>query len=334
MAAAAELPDEPEEALPAPPGAGEASAEAAAPAPAQSPPVVPAKEALRAHDFRQPACLAAPELRKLRIWHEEFVRALAARLSMYLRLEVTLQISKLQTIVFQKFVESLPEPTYLTLFKVEPLRGICLLDIPPRLGLTFVDRMLGGPAQTANLQRDLSEIEHALLEQVVQNVLGEWCSHWTPPPELKPILLGHETSGRFLQTTTRDTILFTLEIEARIGDCIEHLRLGFPHYTLEPLVSRLTAPPGAGGKAPALAAPRPQWNHHLDDVKVPVTAEWLGLEITLRDIAQLKVGDVIQVPPQSVSQVQLHLAGQPKFVGRLGTRGNQWAIETTHALHA
>ena len=108
----------------------------------------------------------------------------------------------------------------------------------------------------------------------------------------------------------------------------------YDSWRSEPIPDSVCPLPGTGGKAPAPAAPRPPWNPHLDDVKVPVTAEWLGLEITLRDIAQLKVGDVIQVPAPSVNQVQIHLAGQPKFVGRLGTRGNQWAIETTQTVLA
>src|SRR5262245_16951791 len=54
------------------------------------------KENIQPYDFRHPVFLSPGELRRLRIRHEEFIRALAARLSIYLRLEFSLQMSKLQ----------------------------------------------------------------------------------------------------------------------------------------------------------------------------------------------------------------------------------------------
>src|SRR5258708_32883675 len=92
-------------------------------------------DAIQPYDFRNPVFLSAGELRKLRVQHEDFIEALAARLSIYLRTEFTLQMCQLETLTYQKFVETLPSQTHLTLFKVEPLRGICVLDINPRLGL-------------------------------------------------------------------------------------------------------------------------------------------------------------------------------------------------------
>ena len=50
--------------------------------------------------------------------------------------------------------------------KVDPLKGVGLLVIPPRLGLSLVDRMLGGPGKMPETARELSEIEVALVDQV------------------------------------------------------------------------------------------------------------------------------------------------------------------------
>src|SRR5581483_737563 len=75
----------------------------------------PATE-IRKHDFRQSGFLAPSELRRIRQRHEQFVRALAARLAIFLRLEFRLQLSKIQIVGYQKFTESLPNPSYITLF--------------------------------------------------------------------------------------------------------------------------------------------------------------------------------------------------------------------------
>src|ERR1700759_3768414 len=83
--------------------------------------------AIRPHDFRQSGFLAASELRRIRQRHEQFIRSLAARMAMFLRLECNLQLSKVQIVGYQKFIESIANPAHITLFKTEPLKGISLL---------------------------------------------------------------------------------------------------------------------------------------------------------------------------------------------------------------
>ncbi|MSU62193.1 MAG: flagellar motor switch protein FliM [Pedosphaera sp.] len=286
------------------------------------------KDTIQPYDFRNPVFLSSGELRKLRLRHEEYIRALAARLSIYLRLDFTLQMSKLQTIPYQKFIESLSNPTHLTMFRVEPLRGVFLLDVHPRLGLTIVDRLMGGPAHSVNADHDMSEIEMALLDQTVQLVMSEWCSHWSKIQDLRPTLLGHETNGRFLQTAAHDTVMLVLSIEARIGDCMEAMQIAFPYYALEPMLRQMSLTIDTvidEGAKPARTVAK--WSRDFDDVHVPIVAEWRGLELTAREITQLKVGDVVELDPDCSSQVVVRLANMPKFSARLGTKGNKWAVE-------
>jgi flagellar motor switch protein FliM len=238
-------------------------------------------------------------------------------------------MSKLQTVTFQKFNESLANPTVVTLFKVEPLRGISVLEIHPRLGLTIVDRLLGGPGHSVNPDRDLSEIEQALVDQAVSVVLSEWCNHWSGVQELRPVLLGHETSGRFLQTATHDTVMLVLSMEARLGDCMEQMQIALPYYTLEPLIRQLNQAMDAGPKDTAKAATPPRWNAHFNNVRVPITAEWHGLELTAREILGLKPGDVLRMDAAASRQVTVRLGDLPKFVGQIGLQNDQWAVQLT-----
>jgi len=285
-------------------------------------------EGARAYDFRQPAFLSPGEVRKLRIWHEDFARALAARLSMYLRLEVDLKLGKLQAMPHHQLVESFSEPAYLTLFKIEPLRGIALLDVPPKLGLGLVERLLGGGMAGAAGGRELSEIEASLLDELIQVILGEWAGHWAQRQDLRAVILGHETSGRYVQAAARDTMMLLVEMEMQLGEGKETLRFGFPCHTLEPLAKGLGQMRESKGSEAAPGAAL-RWNPALDDVEVPVSAEWNGMEVRVRDLARLKPGDVIELRPDAASNVQLRLGEALKFAGRIGTINGAWAVEIT-----
>jgi flagellar motor switch protein FliM len=284
---------------------------------------------IRAHDFRQSGFLTPSELRRIRVRHEQFIRGLAGRMALFLRLEFVVQTVKVQIVGYQKFIESVSGPTHITLFKTDPLKGVGLLVIPPRLGLTIVDRLLGGPGQApAESNRELSEIETALIDQVSLLLLNEWCNHWHEMRDLKPTLLGHENNSRFLQTAPPDTAMLVLTMNSGIGDQLEPIQLLFPYATVEPLMRLLNPPMPETEAAPARTG-NPKWNTEFNDVKVPVVAEWHGLKMSAGDITRLKIGDVIMLDPQCAAQVHLRFSHQPKFVGRPGTCSGKWAVQLT-----
>jgi flagellar motor switch protein FliM len=286
-------------------------------------------DSIRTCDFRQSGFLAPSELRRIRMRQEQFVRALAARLAMFLRMDFTVQLAKLQIVGYQKVIENLPSPTHVTLFKTDPLKGTGLLVIPPRLGLSLVDRLLGGPGQVSDVNRDLSEIEVALIDQVAVLLTTEWCNHWPEMRDLRPSVIGHENNSRYLQTAPPDTAMLVVTLDAGFGEQLEPIELMFPYTTVEPLV-RLLCPVGVPEADNAAARPtRFKWNREFDEVPVPVVAEWQGLKMSAGDVARLKSGDVLMLDPKCVGQVLLRLSRVPKFVGRAGLRGGRWAVELT-----
>src|SRR5580704_9426567 len=286
---------------------------------------------IRSHTFRHSGFLAASELRRIRQRHEQFVRSLAARLAIFLRLEFSLQLAKVHIESYQKFTESLPNPSYITLFKTEPLKGAGLLVIPPRLALTLVDRLLGGPGQMPADNRDLTDIEVALSDQSAMLILSEWCNHWPEMRDLHATILGHENNSKFLQSSPPDTSMLILTVSASISEQNETFQIVFPYATLEPLM-RLLNPELTGAAAPAPRPIKPRWNPGFDEVKVPLTAEWQGLQMSAGDITRLKPGDVLGLDPACAAQVMVRFGNVPKFFGRPGTSDAKWAVQLTAAI--
>ncbi len=283
------------------------------------------------YDFRNPAFLTEAELRRLRIVHEDFIRYLAARLSLFLRMECSLKMARLTTLSYEKFTEALPSPTHICLFKTDPLLGVGVLDINPRLALSLVDRMLGGRGHSVKSERYLTEIETALLEDVVKLILEEWCGQWRDDQELHPHLIGHENNGRFLQTSPPDAVVLALAIEVAFGDCSEQIQLGLPYYTIEPLVKALHQRREKDVAPVAPAAPA-AWRGVHDHIRIPVRAEWTLPELPLREIAALRVGDVIELSADLLDRTQVLLGGEAKFLGTIGLEDDRVAVKVRSKL--
>lgn len=334
------------------------------------------------YDFRNPAHLAEAELRRLRVLHEECLRYLAARLSAFLRLDVALKLSRLTTVPYGKWTESIPGPTHLTLFKAEPLVGLGLVDLSPNLGLAIADRMLGGRGQlppsssaavsaTASAKenvaapRPLTEIEISLVEDVLHVVVEEWCAQWHEVTELRGQLAGYETSGRFLQTAPPDTVVLVLTVEVTLGGSAASgggggedagssgdpeptplpMQIGVPYPMIEPVLKRWQAvrqrdaeSAGGGdgvGKGANHGAERkepPAWRGAYADIALPAVADWHLSEARLLDIVHLRVGDVLELPREAVTETRVRLAGTPVFMGKAGVRDGRVAIQMSRKL--
>lgn len=290
-----------------------------------------ANRRVASYDFRNPAYLSEAELRRLRIIHEEFIRYLSARLSLYLRMDFGLKLADLTTVTYVKFTETLPKPTHLSLFKVEPLIGVGVLELSPRLALTISDRLLGGRGHSVKADRHLTEIEIALVEDVANILLEEWCAQWKGESGLRPVIVGHESSGQFLQTSARDAAFVALTLECSFGDCAEQIRLGVPYFMIEPIMKRMQARHQKDTDATGKVR-RAEWQPSYDGISIPVRAEWDAFEISLREVARLRVGDVLEVQPSVCAETRLLLNGNAKFVGTVGLDSDRVAVQLTRKL--
>jgi flagellar motor switch protein FliM len=293
----------------------------------------PAHAPAQRHEFPRLSSFSSGELRKLRVRQEDFITSLAGKLSLHLGLEVGLELARLETVSFQRFTQTLAHPTHLTLLRLEPLGGTCLLEIPPHLASCIVDRELGGPGVGPEESRELGKMEARLLVRVIELMVGEWCGIWSDLRDLRPVLLKHENSAQGLQTCAPETTMLILGVTTRIGQVAEQIQFAFPHFTLEPLVAQLN--PAAGNDAPPVAAPAPvklKWNRLLEEIEISVSAGLPVLPLTARRLAEMKPGEIIPLPAALTGQVRVCLAATPRFVGTLGVSNGRWAVKISEIL--
>jgi flagellar motor switch protein FliM len=293
----------------------------------------PGRELVRRFDFPKLSPFSPAELRPLRLRHEDFISALATRLSIHLGSEVALRLTKLEALPFQKFVDGLANPTYLTMLKLPPLKGICLLDIPPRLALCIVDRELGGPGRVAEEACQIGKIETRLLAPMVSLIIKEWCAIWGDLMEIQAVVLGNEGDSRFLRTSPPENSMLLVGVEMKLGETAEQIQFAFPHPMLEPLTIKLDGGTATEGKQdPAAKGAPAKWNALFDDLQIEVRAELPELQLPAGQVAELKPGDVLNLPPEFLNEVRLRLGHHPGFVGTLGVSGRRRAVKIDKCL--
>ena len=98
----------------------------------------------RTYDFRRPTKLSREHVRVMQIAHESFARQATTILTTFLRAGARLELAGIEQFSYDDYVQTLPDPSFITTFTLEPLAGKGLLAYPLDIAMAVVDHMLGG----------------------------------------------------------------------------------------------------------------------------------------------------------------------------------------------
>lgn len=283
-------------------------------------------------DFRNPVFLTESEMRQVRIRHESFIHYMAARLSMFIRMDVSLKMAKLHTMSFTEFTETIASPTFINLFRVGGLNGVGVMSINPRLAMTLVNRMLGGKGHSVTDERYLTDIEMALVEDAVRLMLEEWCNQWEEMEDLQPSIVGRENNGRFLQTSPHDAVMLVLDIEAAMGDCSEEIQIGVPYAMIDPMIKAMKQSNKDMTRNNAARTKR-KWLPTYSSIDVPIVAEWDAFEIRVSDLLRLREGDILQMPAEMIAETKVRINGVTRFIGEVGIDNDHVAVQINEQVN-
>jgi flagellar motor switch protein FliM len=291
----------------------------------------PAQVSAKPFDFRTPIHLAEAEIRRLRTLHTSFISTISARFSSLLRADMSLKLAKLLTMPYGKFAESMKNPTHISLFKVDQLPGIGILEIHPRLAISMTNRMLGGRGITSEEERYLTEIEIALLEEIVDIIVHEWCRQWKDDHQYTGRQIGHENNPRFLQACSNDTIVLVLTIEALAGDSVELIQIAVPYNMLEPIVKSIHTRRSRELHTQPEIKPQ-QWRTSYNQIAVPLVADWEVTGANVSDVLRLRVGDIVEMPKSTLNNTRVRIANAPRFNAQAGCENGHVAIQISSEI--
>ena len=165
-------------------------------------------------------------------------------------------------------------------------------------------------------------VDHVAVDQIGQLTMREWCASWKYEEPLRATLVGHEVNPQFLQIGGPEESFYHISIEACIGDCIDQIQMLLPVRGIDSIIRHLAIHTTVDSEEEAEEHEefiRQMWNPAYDLVKAKVAAQWADIPITTRGLSDLKEGDLIPLDPDRLRDVELTIAGKPKFRGRLGS---------------
>ena len=277
--------------------------------------------------------LSEAELSHFQTNNESIIRGIGARISLFLRSEFGFELDQLDALDLHRYQQSFGSPRNLVLVKASPLAGIAVVDVPKPLALAVVDRMLGGRGFGINPERDLKEVELALLNQVILLMVREYLrGHLPAGIEFHPQAVGREVNPRFLGIAPPEALFYCLRVRASLGDCFESVHILVPVDMLAPYTQKLHVAVDRGTSQATSRPPVPRWNPAYSEIHLGVSACWSGIEMTPRQLLGLQVGDILPLDPGRLDAVEVQIEGLTRFRGKLGSLNRKIAVELTHKI--
>ncbi|HEX7098639.1 MAG TPA: flagellar motor switch protein FliM [Acidimicrobiia bacterium] len=287
---------------------------------------------LTTFDFRSPGKMAREQVRSLEVAHETFARRWGSVLTNTLRALVHLELLGVQQLTFEDYVKSMPNPVVLGVVDLPPLPGGVLLELNVPMGLTMVDRMLGGLGRPIGVRRP-TELEATLLREILEHGAEAIGETFRPFVEVEASLSSVEFNPHLVQTISPSEMVLVLVYSVAIahgGRSDGIATLCYPFSLLQPAAERLGRAGwehrpivNLNGDASAAETMRT----HLAEVDVDVSVTLRPSTITAADLAGIQPGDVIRLEHRVDEPVIGRLGGTEIFTARAGRHGRRRAIQ-------
>jgi flagellar motor switch protein FliM len=297
------------------------------PAPAPS-------QGVRPYDFTSRDPIPHGGISGFEFAHERFARFFKNALSAIVRKEIKVQPLPIQMVPFKELMRNFPAPISLNLIKMEPLKGQALIVVKPELLYTLLDLLFGGSGQGGGKKTgtEFTPIEHRVIRRLVGMVLEEFQKAWAPLYPFKPSWIRAETNPQFANLMSPGEQVIHVSFKLEIEDQQREIILVFPYTSLEPLFEKLS-----GGFHGIAREVDPEWAARLkaevNDCRVSVTAELGGAVLTVEQITQLAVGDIIVLEKGVDEDLELKVEGRSKFRGHPGLYRGRPAFQITSLIY-
>ncbi len=271
----------------------------------------------------------------LEIIHDRYVRHFRVTLTGGLRKVVDISVRSTELIKFGEFLKTLPVPSSLNLFRMNPLRGQAIMVLETRLVFSLVDIMYGG---TGELEvraegRDFTSIETKLVKRTVVSALEDLQLAWRPVFPVQIAYVRTEINPQFVNIVPQSEIVVVITFDVEMGKAPMTLTICIPYSMIEPIRSKLDSGFQADqGEEDNIWVHR--FRENIKHATINMQVDLGNAEISIRDFLKLKVGDIVPLDQETSVPLDVKIEGITKFRGFQGSyKGNQ-AIKISQVVYS
>lgn len=291
-------------------------------------------DGVSSYDFTSQDQVIRGRMPTFEVLNDRFAREIRTSLSALLHTNVDIAAESHDILKFSEFGRSLPVPTSLHVFRLEPLRGHALFVMESQLVFNLIDQFFGGKGNsTARIEgREFTSIEQAMIYKVVRACLKDLETAWMPVEQVHPSMVRSEVNPQFAAIVMPTDLVIVSRFEVELEQSAGTLIVCIPYAMIEPIRGKLSA----GFQAETEDVDY-TWQKRLKEIIFDSRVEMqvcLGkTEITGERLIGLKEGDVIELDQDASDTLLAMVGGVKKLKGYAGTQRGFQAFSIEEKLY-
>lgn len=282
---------------------------------------------VRLYDFRRPDKFSKEQIRTLEMIHDNFGRLLSTNFSAHFRAMTQVSVQEIQQKTYAEFIDALSDPSIMGILSLSPLEGNAIMEIDAQIAFPIIDRLFGGPGYALSEPRSLTDLEGVVMQRVFRTALGSLVDAWAHVLEVKTNLEAIEANPLFVQIVPPNDIVLVIRFYARIGEHHGTIQLCLPFLLLEPVLPKLSAHQWFSRERKS--SRQSEVEQHLNRLTVNMWARLGVAGLTVGELMDLKVGDVIRLGTAWSGDLDVFVEDQVRFKARPGRVGEKLAVSIT-----
>ncbi len=265
---------------------------------------------------------------------DRLVRLMSTSLRNLTSDNVEVSLDQVSTVRFGDYMNSIPLPAMLSVFKAEEWDDHGLLVTDSALIYSIVDVLLGGRKGTPAIRvegRPYTTIESKLVEKMVGVALGDLSSAFDPLSPVSFNLDRMETNPRFATITQSGNACVLARLRVDMGDRGGRVEVLIPYATLEP-IRELLLQMFMGEKFGRDSIWETHLTKELGKTDVQLQAILGEVVLPLGEMLNWKVGSQVMFNTRTEDELELRCGDLPMFQGPVGQKLGNIAVRIEYYI--
>lgn len=250
---------------------------------------------IRDYDFKKPQRYSADNMRFLSLIAEDFCKYMNLNIAYDLKQKsINAKLKKVSQTNFEEFMKSIEYDSIIIEHDILPLVKGLIYQMDKTVALTLIDLMLGGDGSFKNKNRELTEIDKHLILNIAETFIKrlhivEGCNK----REVSNIYTNIESSNKF---SVSESVLIAQMTMYNGNEEIGKMHFCNPYCCMEPVLEQLETKKLL--KTRDIEGQYEFTNaiyQNICSVKADMTAILGNTNISVRDLINLNVGDVLKL---------------------------------------
>lgn len=259
---------------------------------------------------------------------DRLVRLMSTSLRNLTSDNVEISLDHISSVRFGDYLNSIPLPAMLSIFKAEEWDDYGLMVVDSALIYSIVDVLLGGRRGTSTLRvegRPYTTIETKLIERMVHVVLNDLSSAFDPLSPVSFRLERIETNPRFATITQSNNAGVLVRLRIDMGDRSGRIEIMIPYATLEP-IRELLLQMFMGEKFGRDTIWETHLTRELHQTDVNLSAILGETTVSLDELINWEPGSTVMLNTRSQDLIEMRVGDHSMFMAKVGQKRGQIAV--------